>query len=153
MEQAIQLTPEAIAYGRGAGAERTARARAIHRSEPHGTPRNAEEGDMEAACAELAVAVYLGVEWQAQTDPDKGGDVLNIEVRHSLYHSAHLIIYEDDFPHCPFVLVTGEKGQYVLRGWIMGCDAMHPRYQNNPKARNPEDYWVPQSDLEPMEIL
>lgn len=106
--------------------------------------------DIESAAAEIAFAKFIGEEWVGAVDtfhkPDVGQDW---QVRYTDVEKGSLIIREDrDRPklHHRYVLVTGLIPNFKIRGYIVGHDAIKPKYLKNPNNGHPA-YFVPQSDL------
>jgi hypothetical protein len=111
---------------------------------------NAWSNDIESAAAEIAFAKFIGEEWVGAVDtfhkPDVGEDW---QVRYTDVENGCLIIREDrDKPklHHRYVLVTGLIPNFKIRGYIIGHDAIKPKYLRNPNNYKPA-YFVPQSDL------
>lgn len=115
---------------------------------PHGV--DFWDRDINAAAAELAVALYLTAPWTGETSrhADVGED---IQVRHSRRSDAHLLVWTGDRESDRFVLVTGFDGEYVLRGWLPGHLAKQPDRLRRIGGRSA--YWSSQLELQPMEEL
>jgi hypothetical protein len=106
--------------------------------------------EIEAACAEIAVARVLNLAWTGMSGIGQAdvGDL--VEVRHSIHPGAHLVLYPDDCEVSPFVLVTGRDGVYSARGWVLARDGRVPMIG----AEKPDgSWWVPQIELRPMAEL
>jgi hypothetical protein len=107
--------------------------------------------DVLGACAELAVAKWLGVQWSRSVDTfhseaDVGEDV---DVRCTTNDNGSLIMRDNDQPWRWMVLVSGTPPVLSLRGYVRGSDAMTPQYWCNPHGYRGA-WFVPQSDLLPI---
>lgn len=107
----------------------------------------------EGACGELAVAKYLGIFWNGSVDTFKECDLPGLQVKTRTRHTYELNINLDANPDEVFVLVTGACPEYVLRGWIIGREAMKPEYVLDVGNYGKKAYFVPQSILNPIETL
>ena len=104
----------------------------------------------EAAGAEIAVAKYFKLtDFEPTVNTFKTqADVGNtIEVKHSNYIHAHLILTESDREDDIAVLVTNTSPLYYLVGWVPIKTARIRR--NWRKSAN--SWWIIQNDLRPME--
>ena len=133
------------------GIMRRLNAKCAGRSETYGRARDPWDTDIEAACAECAVAKGVGIEWAGATEPDYDGDVGPLGVRYTNNDRGSLILHERDPGDKVFVLVTGADGAYVLRGWILAADGKREEYWRT-DVRTPA-FFVPQSALEDIERL
>lgn len=105
--------------------------------------------DYEAACAELAFCRALNVYPQGfarQSVPDASPDW---EVRWTRRDNGRLILRPRDDEQRRWVLVTGELGRYVVRGWLYGHEARREEWWEAPAGREPA-WFVPQSALRPL---
>ena len=102
--------------------------------------------DIEAACAEVALAKHLGVFWDGSVGTGKAIDVGKYQVRHTPRENGALIIRPRDSDFEQFVLVTGVAPDFIIRGWILGVDGKVQKYLRDPNGKFPA-YFVPQSDL------
>lgn len=106
--------------------------------------------DIEAACAEMAVAKILGVYWAGSVNTWQGPDAGNFQVRHTAHDNGCLIYRKDDPDNDVYILVTGSAPLFCVRGWVRGADAQHPDYWH----RDGYPAWfVPQSALRPISEL
>jgi hypothetical protein len=107
------------------------------------------------AAGEVAVASYLNLKHELfkETEARRGSDDLpGIDVKTRSKSHYDLIVQKHEDPSKKFVLVTIESQQTLLHGWCYGHEAMNERYWADP-ARGRPAYFVPQSDLRPMEGL
>jgi hypothetical protein len=110
--------------------------------------------DIEASCAEIAVAKYLGVYWTGgafngkTAESDVGGGMR--QVRHTAYDNGHLIIYPEDNPEHNIILVTGKCPTYTICGWIPIKYGMIDKFWKEPPKALCGSWWVPQSELKPV---
>jgi hypothetical protein len=104
--------------------------------------------DTLGACAELAVAKWLGIQWSRSVgtyhiEADVGEDV---DVRCTDRDNGSLILRENDQPYRTFVLVTGNPPNMSLRGYIRGEDGMRPHWWRDPNSYGGA-WFVPQDAL------
>lgn len=79
------------------------------------------DAHIEGACAEMAFAKASGMYWSHSVNTfRKGGDVGDIQVRHSKYPNASLVLSEKDRDTDVFVLVVGAIPQFDVIGWTTG---------------------------------
>jgi len=112
-------------------------------------PHNGWTLSIEGAMAEYAVAKAFDRHWQGKGNLGDADVSRVIEVRRCIYPYGDLRLHPEDHRDRPYVLVTGERGAYTIRGWIRGGDGMKERYWGSPYAENRPAYWVPQTDLNP----
>ena len=101
--------------------------------------------------AEIVVAKYFGiVDFKPKFDTIKReADVgSQIEVKWTLWQDGHLILNGTDRRQDVAILVVNKAPNYVLAGWIPIAMAMREKY-----LRGDGSYWIPQSDLQPIENL
>lgn len=103
--------------------------------------------DIEGACAELALAKFLGLFWDGSVNTFKRPDVGSIQVRHTKYRDGCLIVRNPDADDEIHVLVRGEAPNYEIVGWISGKDARKRGKLRAPSGRPPA-YFVDQENLE-----
>lgn len=107
----------------------------------------------EGACAECAVAKWLGCYWSGSVGLFKNGtDLPGIEVRMRRMEHYELIVRDDDDDRSRYVLATGRCPTYRVRGWILGADAKRPEWSQTHGGR-PAAYFVPTAALRPMAEL
>ena len=112
---------------------------------------NGWQVEIESSCAELAVCKALGVYWSGLAGPG-ARDVTGCEVRHTELDHGRLILHPSDPDDVPFVLVTGKRGDYELRGWIYGIDGKKDMYWDDPTRKGRPAFFVPQADLNKWEL-
>lgn len=106
--------------------------------------------------AEMAVAKYLGVEWQGWLPREinsrvrKRADVAGIEVRNSRYDGGKLAIYPNDPDDQPCLLVTGTGPVFRLVGWCYPPEGRNPAWTATFGSFH---YRVPQFALRPITTL
>lgn len=123
------------------------------RALPDGRPGGERDTAMlaAAACAEMALALWLNVFWDGANNCGKADlkltDGTPVEVRYSAYSSARLHVYPHEADGSVFVLVTGgSAGRYILRGWLLGSEAkLHPL--RSQKEGRTAAHWVDPKDL------
>lgn len=151
------LTWSEVAIAARIGEARTIRNRAKGNAHRHGKAPGADwTTDIEAACAEVAAAKGLGYYMPIATSPDEDrlGDLgYGLHVRHSDRDDARLILHPDDQDEGYYVLVTGLAPVYVLPGFIQGAAGKVERWWADPTGQGRHAFFVPQSDLHPIEGL
>jgi hypothetical protein len=106
--------------------------------------------DIEAACAELAVAKFLNIHWDGSINTFKKPDLSNsLQIRHTQLINGCLILRNQDCPHSKYVLVTGTHPQYKIAGYINGKDGMQDKFLRDPGGNYPA-WFVPQDYLKPL---
>jgi hypothetical protein len=105
--------------------------------------------------AEMAVAKAVQVYWMGKRDDfGKQGDVMGLEVRGTPHEWGHLIIYANDVPNRPHVLVIVRRTECVVLGWKYPADSHDPDWykaENEVRAGSPEQWWVPWKETVPIE--
>jgi hypothetical protein len=102
------------------------------------------------AAAELALAHYLDVPWQAFLNTfHRQPDVGRFDVRATWRVDGCLIVRDDDPPQRPVVFVTGDGTVMTLRGWAWTAECRRPAYLRNPRGRRPA-WFVPVAALRPI---
>lgn len=102
---------------------------------------------------EMAVARFLDIYWRGAASGDYKADDLNgVEVRTTDYSGGNLILRPRDKLHMPYVLVICTGAVFDILGWIQARDGMQPKYLRETPGRPPA-YFVPRSELKPMESL
>lgn len=111
--------------------------------------------DIEGACAEIAVAQYLGTNFPATIDNYKEPDLDTfIEVRLAVVKPGndiskpHLFYRKKDTISRAYVLVVGCSPVFYIAGWIWGKAAVLAVSPDRDGTR-----WIRQSDLSPEEEL
>jgi hypothetical protein len=107
------------------------------------------------ALAELAVANYLGVPWNEGINTFSAPDIdPDIQVRCSKREYQHrLTVRPKDKDNERFVLVNRMTNyNYELLGWILGKDAKHPDYSEDPGDRG-SAFFVPFENLNDIKTL
>ena len=112
---------------------------------------NAWQNDIEGALAEMAFAKLLNVHWDGKIGKIEKGDVGHWEIRQTKMPDGHLLIYPSDLNDASYVLMTGQKGVYEVRGWILGREGKQHKYWRADVTGYRPCFWVPQSDLRSIE--
>ena len=118
--------------------------------EPYGTPpSDLLETDINSCCAEMAVAKFYNLHWEAVVESpakDLMGDVGGVlEVRSTWRVSGRLILHKRDRDDFPFVLAIGKGRHWRLAGWMRGEEGKKRKYWDEAVPR--PAYFVPQQDL------
>jgi len=108
--------------------------------------------DIEAACAELAVAKHLGVFWDGSVNTFKAPDIGHLQIRHTQHNNGCLILRPADSPTETYVLITGTHPNYTIRGYIKGEDGKKPEFLRDPNGKF-QAWFVPQCNLLPFSNL
>lgn len=104
--------------------------------------------DIEGACAEVATAKYLNIYWDGSVDTFKLPDVGNFQVKHTQHPGGSLIFRKELDPSYFYILVTGSRPLYTLRGFMLGEKCMKDEYLSNPNnTKNGEAFFFPQNKL------
>jgi hypothetical protein len=144
---ADEMRPLAIA-----GVERRLQAMQRNRKGAHGFNRDELwQIDIEGLLSEAAAAKALGLDYVPTVGEldSKWGDVgKGLQVRSTKYPTGSLLIHSSDADDHVFILVTGQNGRYMVRGWIKAENGKSERLWKVYKNRGA--YWVPQDMLRPM---
>lgn len=101
---------------------------------------------LEGALGEKALAKYLGIYWAgkgALGAPDVGEH----DVRTTAHHDGRLIVHPDDADDRFIWLLTGQYGEYMVRGGIQGKEAKQERWWCDPTGKGRHAYFIPQDRL------
>jgi hypothetical protein len=108
------------------------------------------------AAGEMAVAALLGLEHELYQEQEarRGSCDLppDIDVKTRSRSHYDLIVQLDEKPGKTMVLVTIERKQTFVHGWIKSEDAMQGQWKKDP-ARGRPAYFVPQAKLHPLSLL
>jgi len=151
----ITLTPEELAMAASVAVHRGIDAIRHNRQNNHGFKGNGWTENIEGFCAELVVAKALGVFYSAGAGKGfKGADVAeNIQVRWTSEKNNRLIVRPADNTEDFYVLVTGIAPTFTIAGFTSGELAKQDQYLDNPGNGRPDAWWVPQKDLQPLNLL
>ena len=106
--------------------------------------------DIEGACAELAVGKAFNIFWNGSVNTYKAPDLSGrLQVRYTELDHGSLIFRGNDNVNDNFILVTGLAPNYIIRGWLKGCDAKQDEYIKYPDDKIPS-WFVPQNKLLPI---
>jgi len=108
--------------------------------------------DIEAACAEMALAKHLDVYWDGSVDTFKTkGDVGVLEIRSARNKTDSLIVRPRDNPEAHYILMIGSAPTFRIAGGLKGVDAQQPEWLHPAGLDGkPEAWFVPQDALEPV---
>lgn len=150
----VTLTWSEVAIAARIGEQRTIYNRAKGNGSRYGKAPGADwSGDIEAACAELAVAKGIGTYMPITTTPgeDRHGDLgFGIHVRHSERDDARLILHRDDQDVGLFVLVVGSVPTFRLAGFMEAAAGKTERWWADPTGKDRPAFFVPQTELHPI---
>lgn len=146
MSEKVELSPEEFLMGAMAAVYRRIRSTFQGKKDRFGHDgRDVWSMEIEGALAEMALAKSQGLYWSGQ-----GGqnalDVLGYEVRQTSYDNGHLILHPDDADDVRYVLITGQLGSYMIRGWLYGREGKQEKYWSNKFTRE-WAFAIPQGDL------
>jgi len=101
---------------------------------------------IEGTCAEAALAKFRGIYWMEHGDPTRT-DVGHIhEVRTTVYRTGFMTMHPKDKDDKIYWLLTGFKGDYMVRGWLWGRDCKQQKWWRDPQPGR-FCFCVPQSAL------
>jgi hypothetical protein len=103
--------------------------------------------DIEAACAELAFAKWMGVYWDFSVNTFKKPDVAGYQVRHCQSADGSLIVRPNDSNSENYVLVVGTTPEFKIIGWIKGEDAKTTKHDFKGYNGMPDCWMVKQEFL------
>ena len=113
--------------------------------------KNRLENDKHAAAGELAVAIFLGIEWGAGVNTFKNPDVGKYQVRCTTNSKGSLIIRPEDPVDEIYILAVGKSPIFHIVGWQNGSFRMG-YYLRSPNGKPPA-WFIPQSELKDMNLL
>ena len=148
----ITLNPVEYRIGSHIATQQTLEAIGRGAQNHHGMTGHGWTEGIEATCAEIAVAKYLGVYYMGggfYKKPDVAG---NVQVRWASSHYYQLIVRPMDPDDDIYVFVTGEAPNYRLHGFIKGSDAKREDRLDAPNSR-PAAYFVPTKELISIDTL
>lgn len=101
---------------------------------------------------EFVVSLALELNWPG-TGQLKGADVgRDLQVRSTHWPEGRLRVHDYDADDAIFILVTGRRLHYMVRGWLYGHEAKNPDWSTAPDGKR-EAFFVPQQNLHPMSEL
>lgn len=130
----------------------------IERSHGYKGINNRKRGwqdNCDGALGEAAFAQWLNVFWDGTPNTFRSRpDVSVYEVRTNAEPWGDLIIRDKDKDDAAYVLVLSHDcPRFNVCGWMYGRDAKQERYRRRGDANRPEAWFVPQTDLQPIEKL
>lgn len=151
--RSVQLSREDLSYAAHVGVCR--RVESLASPGRYGAPTRGPQlwgQDIDATCAELAVALLLDRPWTG-AEPKAAADVGDCyQVRHTHHPDGRLIVHKEDADDHVFVLATGTMGCFCIHGWMFGYTAKDPKWWCEPRGGYPA-FFVPRSELGRMETL
>jgi len=84
--------------------------------------------DIEAACAEMAVAKHFNLYWDGSVNTFKLPDVGGFQVRHTQKLDGCLIVRPSDSDREMYLLIVGSSPVYFIVGWCYGHEAKQEQY-------------------------
>lgn len=148
----IELTwPEVLLAANGGVMRRVTALRKGLSGRYGATDEGAWDHDVNGALAELAVAKWAGVFWSGTIGRIDLPDVGTWQVRSKVRPEHRLVVRPDDADDAVFISVLVRAPQCVLCGWLYGDQAKQAQWIVS-KDRPPM-YFVPESELTPMERL
>src|SRR5438128_103617 len=153
----ISLSLSAMERAAMIGVKRRLNAKFIGKVDTIQSPnRKVWDIDIEAAAAEYAVAIALGIKWQPSVkyNPSEPDIAPSIEVKHTSVDlpTQHLIIQKHNPIHHDYVFVLGRDERYRIAGWISGQRAMQDRWLRS-NTNFGESFFVPQKELRSIDLL
>lgn len=104
--------------------------------------------------AEHAISKALGIYPIASAAGVRGDDPGGWDIRSTPWQNGHLIINGIELPEMDntrFILAVGHWPEFEIVGWIYGKDARRDEWWRGDER--PPSWWVPQSALQPVEVL
>ena len=146
----VTLSWSEVAWAAREGCQRAIRAMSKGRVRP-GSNKKRRGGrwdhDVEAACAEVAVAKHLRAYWAPDPALDYAGDIGGgWHVRSTDLPKGCLIVYREDPDDGKFALAVGTVPTFRLPGWIVAADAKRTDWWESDKLDRP-GFMVPQTEL------
>ncbi len=74
-------------------------------------------------------------------------DVGDVDVRSSSKPNGALIIRRNDDPNKKYYLLIGLNGEYEIKGWLYGIEAMKDQFWTSKDTGRPPVWFVPQEYL------
>lgn len=119
--------------------------------------KNAWTRDIEAACAEIAVAKALGIYFHWGESEYGGGDIHynghELQVRLNMTENRPLWVYDKDNDDHILVAVSGYMGQYDILGFLPIAECKRPEWFKTPPDVQRACYRPPLEKLIPFEEL
>lgn len=115
-------------------------------------PEDAEMLDIRGAVGEACVAKYLGQYWLG-VGTFGGDDVGQYQVRATGWKEGTLRLHPKDRDDRPYISVYVCEGRGVIHGWLTGAEGKQQRYWSDPTRQGRPAFFIPSSDLHPMEEL
>lgn len=151
MPLAVTLSASEYLFAAQAGFLRQASNVCKGRVDAHGYQGSGYDIHVLGAVGEFVVARALGLFW-AGPGTLRASDVGRLQVRTRSRSHYELIVHQSDDAGAAFVLVTGAALSYQVHGWCYGLEAQQRHYWRDPAGGRPA-FFVPQSDLRPLELL
>jgi hypothetical protein len=107
--------------------------------------------DIEAACAEMAVAKALGVYYDLSEGRfcGAGDDVHGWQVRSTERPDGCLLLRPRDAVDARYVLAVGLAPRFTVAGWAWGHEVKVDQYRRDPGERGLPCWMFPQEELRP----
>ena len=155
MQPRITLTSDELSQAVAVASRRRISCLFGRQNPQHYEDKDAKEWstEIEACCAEMAVAKHLGVYWTGgvfngkRAESDAGH---MRQVRYTPYSTGSLILYPEDNKEHRMILVTGKSPTYTIKGWILAGRGMKDEFWKDRSEVKCPSWWVPQSELNPI---
>ena len=112
--------------------------------------------DLIGLMGEYAASLYFDIDFDFDAIYNVGrSDLINgFEVRSTTWLNGNLITYDKDKTACYILAVVDLKQSAVdLKGWLHIDECRQSKYwRDKPQVRE-ASYWIPQSDLRPLDEL
>lgn len=110
------------------------------------------QDDCDGACGEAAVAKWLGVFYDGALGDFAAKDAGHVQVRTTPRASGCLIVRDHDADDDIYILVLSHDApNFILAGWIRGCDAKQGEWRDAKGTDRPAAFFVPQEALKVMD--
>ena len=116
--------------------------------------KNGWQIHIDGACAELAVAKFLGIPYDGGMIGNLGEpDVGPYQVRSTSYATGCLLVRDKDDPDEIFIMAITKLPKIILCGWMYGHEAKQDKFLTDKGNGRKKSYFVPQDQLRPMDTL
>tara|TARA_Y100000310_G_C20666017_1_gene807534 strand:+ start:500 stop:988 length:489 start_codon:yes stop_codon:yes gene_type:complete len=104
---------------------------------------------------EFALAKHLDIFWSGTVGQVHLPDVGPFEVRTRApsRFGNDLTLTQRDHTHRKYILVVSTPPVFILHGWIYGREGVVPKYKHPGPVRGETLFYVPPSDLRPLNTL
>ena len=149
----IDLTPAECSTSAIGATMRNVEAQRLGLRDAHGFTGDGLTAHIDGALAEVAVAKWLGVFWDAAVGRIGGDDVGKLGVRSTRHWNGRLRLHHTDRDDRAFVLVVNQSPRFLLAGWMYAGYGKREEWWADPSGDGRWAFFVPQRFLAPMAML